>query len=90
MLRCPSQLRNHNKGYKLDLPTRTYNLTTNHRRQILSTTTGHPGRWNDKTLVLYDSFVKNISNGRNLNDLTFQLYERNEAGVFGFFDVDRS
>ena len=47
MLRCPSQLRNYNMGHKLDLPTRTYNLTTNHRRRILSTTTGHPGRWND-------------------------------------------
>ena len=46
MLRCPSQLRNYHMGHKLDLPSRTYNLTTNHRKRILGTTTGHPGRWN--------------------------------------------
>ena len=31
MFRCPSQLRNYHLGHKLDLPTQTYNLTTNHR-----------------------------------------------------------
>ena len=80
MLRCPSQLRNFNNGFKLDLPSRTYNLTTNHRRQILSTTTGHPGRWNDKTLVLFDDFVKSIYNGKILQDVKFSLFEHNANG----------
>lgn len=45
-------------GYKMgsDATTRTYNLTVNHRRQILNSTTGHPGRWNDKAVVRFDSF----------------------------------
>ncbi len=49
-------------GYKIgsDTTTRTYNLTVNHCRQILHTTTGHPGRWNDKTLDRFDSFMADL------------------------------
>jgi len=36
----------------------SYNVTVNHRHCILSTTAGHPSHWNDKTLVLFDEFVK--------------------------------
>ena len=54
MLNCPHALKLHHGGWKLQMPARTFNLTANHRRRILSTTTGHPGRWNDKTLVRFD------------------------------------
>jgi hypothetical protein len=57
IFRCPSQLRPSHAGWKQDLPSRTYNLTTNHRRRILHTTTGHPATYNDKTLVIYDQFA---------------------------------
>ena len=33
-------------------PTRTYNATVDHHRRFLNVTPGHPGRWNDKTLVV--------------------------------------
>ncbi len=40
----------------------TYNLTCNHRRQILHTTSGHPGRgWNDKTLFRFDTFLSSFA-----------------------------
>ena len=81
LIRCPAMLRNYNMGHKLDLPTRTYNLTTNHRRRILSTTHGHPGRWNDKTLQLFDEFVTSIHAGKILgDDVVFELLERNADG----------
>jgi hypothetical protein len=35
----------------------------NHKRQILSTTAGLPGRWNDKTVVRFDGFVNDIFRG---------------------------
>ena len=35
-------------GFKMTHTARTYNITVNHRRRILSTTRGHPARWNDK------------------------------------------
>ena len=54
MERCFYRLKNHHSGGKLSIPSRTYNLTVNHRRRILSSTRGHPGHWNDKTLVLFD------------------------------------
>ena len=44
---------NHMEG-KSKQTYRSYNLTCNHCRQIKHTTPGHPARWNDKTIVLYD------------------------------------
>jgi hypothetical protein len=55
--------RNNHLGGKQHLTTRTFNLTVNHHRRILSTTAGYPGRWNDKTLVLFDTFVRAIYEG---------------------------
>jgi hypothetical protein len=46
-----------------DATTRTNNLTVNHPRQILHTTTGHPGTWNDKTLERFDSFMADLCDG---------------------------
>ena len=51
MLKCFYKLKNHHDSFKLNMPTRTYNMTVNHRRRVLSTTQGHPGRWSDKTLI---------------------------------------
>ncbi len=69
-------------GGKSSHTTRTYNLTCNHRRKILSTTTGNPGRWNDKTLVRFDEFVSGIRDGTFLQDVEFELYERMPNGHF--------
>ncbi len=54
---------------------RTYNMTVNHRRRILSTTHGHPARWNDKTLANFDSFMTGIRNGGILDDVVFELFD---------------
>ena len=51
-------------------------MTVNHRRRILGTTTGHPGSWNNKTLVLYDTFIRGIKRGEILDDNEFELYEK--------------
>ena len=80
MLNCYHQLRIHNSGFKMSMPTRTYNLTANHRRRILFTTTGHPGRWNDKTLVRFDKFVMNVKYGKILSRNIFGLLSRNKEG----------
>jgi len=73
---CSWRLRRVHKGKKSKHPTRTFNILVNHRRRILSTTTGHPGSWNDKTLVLFDSFIRDIKSGDILKDYTFELLER--------------
>ncbi|KAG7345430.1 DDE superfamily endonuclease [Nitzschia inconspicua] len=72
------KLRQSHLGFKLNGTARTYNLVCNHRRRILSTTTGHPARWNDKTIVKFDSFVMGLYNGDNVANVPFELYEYNE------------
>ena len=49
MLKCPHWAHNNHKGFKLNVPARTYNVTVDHSRRILGSTAGHPGTWNDKT-----------------------------------------
>ena len=57
------KLRQSHLGHKLSCTARTYNIVCNHRRRILSTTEGHPARWNDKSIVKFDPFVMGIKEG---------------------------
>jgi hypothetical protein len=70
-------------GYKSgsETTTRTYNLTVNHRHQILHTTSGHPGRWNDKTLIRFDTFMADLRDGAfdEMMDFTLQRTETNNT-----------
>jgi hypothetical protein len=59
---------------------RTYNITVNNRRQILATTMGHPARWNDKTVVLFDDFAVALHEGEKLQDVRFHLYDHDASG----------
>ena len=70
---CPHQIRHIHKGFKLNFPSRTYNLSCNHRRRILYTTSGHPASWNDKTLQQFDKFMTGIYNGTIMDDIVFEL-----------------
>ena len=73
---CAWRLRRIHKGGKSKHPTRTFNMTVNHRRRILGSTRGHPGSWNDKTLVLFDTFIKAIKRGDILQDNVFEILEK--------------
>lgn len=81
MEKCSFCLKNAHLGPKMTLTACTYNMTVNHGRQILSTTTGHPLRWNDKTLVLFDTFTRDLYDGEILQDFKFTLFERGVEGV---------
>jgi hypothetical protein len=74
-------LRQGHLGYKMSSTARTYNLTINHRRQILHSTTGHPGRWNDKTLVRFDSFMSELRNGAFDSTMSFELKTNPVAAI---------
>ena len=80
MERCRYLQRQAHMGFKMSHPARTYNMTVNHRRKILWTTPGHPSRWNDKTVVLFDKFVRGIHEGEYLSDVEFELHEFDMAG----------
>jgi hypothetical protein len=83
--KCACRLHNNHLGSKQHLTTRTFNLTVNHRCRILSTTIGMPGRWNDKTVVLFDEFVSGIYEGESI-DIIFKCYLLKFALVTIFFN----
>ena len=57
MLKCSQWASNSHKGFKLNVPARTYNVTVDHSRRILQSTSDPPGTWNDKTLILFDEYI---------------------------------
>ena len=79
--KCSYRLRRLHLGGKSKSPTRTYNITVNHRRRILGTTSGHPGSWNDQTVVLFDAFIIGIKRGEIFDDNTFELLEMVDGKV---------
>ena len=80
MLSYPLWESNSHKGFKLNLPARTYNVTVDHCRRILGSTSGHPGSWNDKTLVLFDELIIQVNDGQIPNDFIFKLLEKDNKG----------
>ena len=80
MLSCPFWAQNENKGYKLNCPSRTYNVTVDHSRKVLGTTFGHPATWNDKTIVLFDPLVTSVKDGYVPDDFEFTLKEYDTDG----------
>ena len=84
MERCSYRLAQIHRGGKLPMPSRTSNMTVNHRTQILSSTFGNSARWNDKSLQLYDSFVTGIQQGTKIDDVTFELVEADKDGNIVF------
>ena len=80
MLNCPNWATISHKGFKLNLPARTYNLTVSHTKFILCSTTGHPSTWNDKTLVLYDPLISGVRDGSLHENFEFKLLEKRSNG----------
>jgi hypothetical protein len=78
--RCEYNLKNNHLGAKSSHTTCTFNLTCNHRRRILHTTCGGPGRWNNMTMVRFDTFFTDIRAGRILTDNEFELLSYNKKG----------
>ena len=81
MLKCAQWASNLHKGFKLNVPARTYNVTVDHSRRILGSTSGHPGTWNDKTLILFDDFISSVHKGKRYKDYEFKLYEKDINGT---------
>ena len=79
--KCEYNLKQNHKGGKTSATTRTFNTTVNHRRRVLYSTKGGPGRWNDKTIVRFDKFVMGIRLGEYLEDVEYELLERGPDGT---------
>jgi hypothetical protein len=75
MERCKHFLKQYHQGPKTKNTASMYNMSVNQRRRILYTTGGHPACWNDKTIILFDDFVRGINKGRLLDDIEFETYK---------------
>ena len=69
------------QGCKSKNTTRTFNLGANHHRQILCSTTGHHGSWNDTTMLLVDKFLCDVKNGSLMQDNEFEMLEEMNGKV---------
>ena len=76
---CSYRLRQLHLGYKLAHTARTYNITVNHRRRILNSTRGHPARFNDKTLILFDHLINQLHDGKfnDKHEFTLKDFDKN-------------
>ena len=89
--KCSSRLKNQHLGSKSSHTTRAFQIVVNHRRQIIASTVGFPGRWNDQTVVRFDGFVTDIQRGFYLQDNKFTLKDEegndeNYAGAWILVD----
>ncbi|GAX18038.1 hypothetical protein FisN_25Hu012 [Fistulifera solaris] len=79
--RCTMSSAIQHKGFKLTHTARTYNITVNHRRYIMSTTKGCPASWNDKSIIRFDKLAMGAKDTDEYDYLSFGLYERVEGGT---------
>ena len=79
--KCSHRLCQNHLGGKSKLTCRSFNLTCNHRRQILHSTPGNPARWNDKTIVLFDQLALDLRNKKIMNDNIFELLQHDDNGA---------
>ena len=78
MLKCPYWAHTSHKDFKLNVSARTYNVTCDHSRMIIGTTSGQPGTWDDKALVLFDKLINKVENEDIPEDYEFELMERDK------------
>lgn len=91
MEKCSARLKNAHMGGKMPFTARCYNLSVNHRRQILATSPGCPSRWNDKTVSTFDDFLCEIQAGNLFQNVVFELYNSDGTmskyrGAWGLVD----
>jgi hypothetical protein len=70
---CHSRLKNHHLGANSSMATTAFNNVMSHRRKILNTTVGLPGKWNDKTVVLFEGMISGMQNGTLCTHFEFKL-----------------
>ncbi|KAH8058120.1 Plant transposon protein [Aureococcus anophagefferens] len=71
-------------------PTRAFNVAVTHTKRIISSTVGHPGARNDKSIVRYDKFVQLVKEKKVLN-VSYELDTPDggvvtEHGAYGIVD----
>lgn len=82
--KCPHRLQARHKGSK-QKPTRTFNVTVDHRKFIRHVASSKPGSVNDKTSVRYDPHLVRVRNGLYKH---FRYTLRGQERVGGYLLAD--
>ena len=82
--KCPHRLHARHKGSK-QKPTRSFNVTVDHKKFIRHVASLKPGSINDKTAVRYDPHLVRVRNGLYQN---FRYTLRGQARVGGYLIAD--
>ena len=75
LLSCPSWASISYKGHTLPTPSRNYNATVTHSRQIFRTTCRRPGSWNVKTMILFSKLICSVNKDELYSNNEFKLIE---------------
>ncbi len=67
---CPKKFKNMHKS-RYGYPTRSFQVTVNHKRQCMAASCGFFGTANDKTLIKFDEFVQKIHTKRLYSENKF-------------------
>ena len=62
-------------------PTRVFQICVRFARRIISTTTGHFGSWNDKTVYKYDKFLTDLEQNKIGADVSWNTYDEDGDSV---------
>ena len=68
-----------NKGGKEGFPTRAYEVTVSHDRQIRAIAGSFPGAWNDKTIARFDGFVQKVRLDPHFTRHEFRLRRQSDG-----------
>ena len=80
MLSCAIWAKIMHKGFKLNIPSRTYSMTVTRSRKIIGSRMDHPAIWNDKTFYLYDELLCVVKDSVIHDTFKFILYDNDEEG----------
>ena len=80
MMNCAEWAHILHEGFKLYIPSRSYNMTVAHAHQKLGSTCGHPSTCNDKSLMIFDKLVINVSDSLIPDEFEFVLHEDDKNG----------
>ena len=56
-------------------------MTVNHTIKIIGSTLGQPATLNDKTIILFDKFIRGVNNGKYYSDNTLKFFERDNGNI---------
>jgi hypothetical protein len=71
--RCPYEYRQMNRSGKDGFPTRVFEVTVSHNRQIRAIAGSFPGAWNDKVIARFDGLIRKMRGPDG--DPRFEQYE---------------